>query len=229
MSLTLPVFDPREVPIVSLDTGENLWPAHPQRLTPAGLRTLFAAPPVWTPELMSEKRFSDRAPSRAAVLLPIVMRERATLLLTLRSAHLASHSGQIALPGGKLDATDADAVAAALRETHEEIGIEPGRVEVLGSLPDYVTGSAFIITPVVGLLQPGFELRPNPDEVADVFEVPLDFLMDPANHRRHAWDWEGSVREWYSMPYDDRAAGQERFIWGATAGMLRNFYRMLSA
>ena len=178
---------------------------------------------------MSEKRFSDRAPSRAAVLLPIVMRERATLLLTLRSAHLASHSGQIALPGGKLDATDADAVAAALRETHEEIGIEPGRVEVLGSLPDYVTGSAFIITPVVGLLQPGFELRPNPDEVADVFEVPLDFLMDPANHRRHAWDWEGSVREWYSMPYDDQAAGQERFIWGATAGMLRNFYRMLSA
>ena len=123
---------------------------------------------------------------RAAVLLPVVMRERLTLLLTQRSAHLATHAGQIALPGGKLDATDANAVAAALRETHEEIGIEPERIEVLGSLPDYTTGTAFVITPVVGLVVPGFKLRPNPGEVDEVFEVPLDFLMDPVNHRRHA-------------------------------------------
>ena len=227
MSKPLPIFDPREVPVLASLAHEGLLPAHPERLTPSGLRQLFAAPPAWTPELLREKRFGDRAPAHAAVLLPLVMRDRLMLLLTVRSAQLASHSGQIALPGGKLDASDADAVAAALRETHEEIGIEPERVEVLGTLPEYVTGTAFIVTPVVGLIQPGFELRPNPGEVDDVFEVPLDFLMNPANHRRHAWDWEGTVREWYSMPYDD--AGQERFIWGATAGMLRNFYRMLTA
>lgn len=229
MSKPLPVFDPREVPVVQAwAAGERLVAADPERLTPAGLRQLFASPPVWAPEVVREKRFIERSPSHAAVLLPLVTRsEGVTLLLTQRSAHLSSHSGQIAFPGGKLDPTDASAEAAALRETHEEIGIEPTRVEVLGSLPQYVTGSAFIVTPVVGLIEPGFALRPNPGEVADVFEVPLNFLMDPANHRRHAWDWEGTVREWYSMPYDD--AGQERFIWGATAGMLRNFYRLLSA
>lgn len=224
----LPLFDPREVPTLDALVGERLLAAHPERLTPAGLRHLFASPPVWAPELLREKRFGDRAPTHAAVLLPLVMHsDRLTLLLTQRSAHLASHAGQIAFPGGKLDAGDANAVAAALRETHEEIGIEPGRVEVLGALPDYVTGTSFIVTPVVGLIAPGFALRPNPGEVAEVFEVPLAFLMDPTNHRRHAWDWEGTVREWYSMPYDD--AGQERFIWGATAGMLRNFYRLLTA
>lgn len=227
MSRLLPQFDPRVVPVVPALLGERLLPARPERLSAEGVRHLFAAPPAWAPELVRESQFGEREPVRAAVLLPLVMRERLTLLLTQRSLHLPSHAGQIALPGGKLDASDADAVAAALRETHEEIGIEPGRIEVLGTMPDYVTGTAFVITPVVGLLAPGFELRPNPGEVDEVFEVPLDFLMDPANHRRHAWDWEGSVREWYSMPYDD--AGQERFIWGATAGILRNFYRLLIA
>ena len=114
-----------------------------------------------------------------------------------------------------------------MRETFEEIGIPPERIEVLGTLPVYVTGTSFIVTPVVGLVQPGFELVPNPDEVDDVFEVPLSFLMNPLHHRRHAFDFEGVVREWYSMPYQD--GDQERFIWGATAGMLRNFYRLLSA
>lgn len=227
MAQLFPQFDPRTVPVVPTLLGEGTGPAHPERLTAAGLRRLFAAPPIWTPELVREPQFGAGAPVRAAVLFPLVMRERLTLLLTQRSVHLSSHSGQIALPGGKLDASDSNAVAAALRETHEEIGVEPERVEVLGTLPDYVTGTAFVITPVVGLLAPGFQLHPNPGEVDDVFEVPLDFLMDPANHRRHAWDWEGAVREWYSMPYDD--AGQERFIWGATAGMLRNFYRLLTA
>lgn len=227
MSRPLPLFDPKAVPVLPSLLDERLLPAHPERLTASGLRRLFAQPPLWTPELLREKRFGDRAPVRAAVLLPVVMRERLTLLLTQRSAHLASHAGQIALPGGKLDATDADAVAAALRETHEEIGIEPALIEVLGTLPDYVTGTAFVVTPVVGLVSPDFVLRPNPGEVDEVFEVPLDFLMDPNNHRRHAWDWEGTVREWYSMPYQE--AGLERFIWGATAGMLRNFYRFLIA
>ena len=228
MSRPLPQFDPRTVPVLPALFGETLPPAHPERLTAHGLRRLFADPPAWVPELSRERRFGDRAPVRAAVLLPVVVRPRLTLLLTQRSAHLASHAGQIALPGGKLDATDADAVAAALRETQEEVGIEPEHIEVLGTLPEYTTGTAFVITPVVGLVTPGFELHPNPGEVDEVFEVPLEFLMDPVNHRRHAWDWEGTVREWYSMPYQE-VAGQERFIWGATAGMLRNFYRFLTA
>lgn len=222
-----PFFDPRQVPVLPMAAGEAsaLLP-DPRRLTAQGLRDLFARPPVWTPEVQQEKRFADRPAANAAVLLPLVMRDRPTLLLTLRTAHLSTHSGQIALPGGKQDESDSDAVAAALRETHEEIGLEPGQVEVLGQMPVYVTGTAFIVTPVVGLVKPGFDLRPNPEEVDDVFEVPLDFLMNPANHRRHAVEWEGVMREWYSMPYQD--GGQERFIWGATAGMLRNFYRLLS-
>lgn len=225
MTQLLPAFDPRLVPIVNAD--DIAQPAHPERLTANGLRALFANPPLWTPELVREIKFADRAPAHAAVLLPLVMRDELTLLLTQRAAHLSTHSGQIALPGGKLDATDADATAAALRETFEEIGLPPERIEVLGTLPVYVTGTSYIVTPVVGLVQPGFELVPNPDEVDDVFEVPLSFLMNPLHHRRHAFDFEGVVREWYSMPYQD--GDQERFIWGATAGMLRNFYRLLCA
>jgi len=223
----LPAFDPRLVPVVHGAADAGLRPAPAHRLTPAGLRELFADPPVWIPEVLRERRFSDRAPAQAAVLLPLVMRDHLSLLLTRRTAHLSTHSGQIALPGGKLDETDADATAAALREAQEEIGLPPDHVDVLGSLPQYVTGTAFHVTPVVALVRPGFPLQPNPDEVDDVFEVPLGFLMDPANHRRHAFDWQGERREWYSMPYDDN--GRERFIWGATAGMLRNFYRLLSA
>lgn len=222
-----PAFDPRLIPVLQGLANDGLRPPSPQRLTAKGLRELFASPPVWAPELLKEKKFADRVPAHAAVLLPLVMHERPTLLLTQRTTHLSTHSGQIALPGGKLDETDADATAAALRETHEEIGLPPDRVEVLGTLPEYITGTSFIVTPVVGLVQPGFALQPNPHEVDDVFEVPLDFLMNPANHRRHGFEWDGVLREWYSMPYQDGA--HERFIWGATAGMLRNFYRLLSA
>ena len=226
MSSSIPPFDPRAVPIVADDPQESLAPAPADRLTPAGLRALFAAPPIWTPELSDDFRLFDRPPAEASVLLPLVMRDELKLLLTQRTPHLSTHSGQIAFPGGKRDDTDPDAVAVALREAEEEIGLPRSHVEVLGRMPTYVTGSAFIITPVVALVHPGFDLRPNPDEVADVFEVPLSFLMDPRHHRRHAMAVNGHRREWYSMPYDD--AGQERFIWGATAGMLRNFYRLLS-
>ena len=222
----LPAFDPRQVPVVP-DASAGLLPAEASRLTPEGLRDLFRNPPEWVPELVKEKKFADRQPAHAAVLLPLVMREQLTLILTQRTTHLSTHSGQIAFPGGKVDATDADATAAALREASEEIGLPPERVEVLGTLPTYVTGTSFIITPVVGLVQPGFTLAPNAFEVDDVFAVPLAYLMDPAHHRRHAFEWDGAVREWYSMPYQDGT--QERFIWGATAGMLRNFYHLLRA
>lgn len=174
-----------------------------------------------------EKRFVDGIPIHASVLVPIIMRERPTVLLTERTTHLSTHSGQIAFPGGKADVSDADAAATALREAQEEVGLDPALVQVLGAMPHYVTGSAFVITPVIALVETSFVLTPNAAEVADVFEVPLEFLMNPAHHRRHVFDWEGVRREWFSMPYQD--VTEERFIWGATAGMLRNFYRLLSA
>lgn len=187
----------------------------------------FVNPPKWSPELQREKKFGDRAPAEAAVLMAIVQRAEPTLLLTQRASHLNTHSGQIALPGGKVDAHDVSHIAAALRETHEEVGVPPNQVDVLGCLPVYVTGTAFTVTPVVGLIKPDVQWVPNASEVADVFEVPLSFLLDPANHRLHRWAYEGVEREWYSMPYDD--GGTERFIWGATAGMLRNLYGFLKA
>ncbi len=166
---------------------------------------------------------------RAAVLVPVVMRAEPTILLTERTAHLSTHSGQIAFPGGKSDDGDVDAAATALREAEEEVGLSHKFVQVLGTLPVYVTGTSFIITPVVALVQPGFDLHPNAHEVADVFEVPFGFLMDPANHQRHQMEVNGIQREWYSMPYNQPGQDQSRFIWGATAGMLRNLYRFLAA
>lgn len=221
----LPHFDPRTVPVAGVDP--HLPPVPAERLQAQALRRRFAAPPAWQPEVRAEPRFTRRSPAPAAVLVPLVARPEPTLLLTQRTSHLADHSGQIAFPGGKVDRTDADAVAAALREAEEEVGLMRDFVQVLGTLPIYTTGSAFVITPVVALVQPGFTLTPNEGEVADVFEVPLAFVLDPANHRRHTFEAEGLRREWFSMPYQD--AGVERFIWGATAGMLRNFYRFLAA
>jgi 8-oxo-dGTP pyrophosphatase MutT (NUDIX family) len=149
------------------------------------------------------------------------------VLLTQRTAHLSNHSGQIAFPGGRQDEQDADAVAAALREAAEEVGLHQHHVSVLGTLPLYVTGTGFKVTPVVALIDPAMQLQANPDEVAEVFEVPLLFLMNPAHHRRHAVVWEGVRREWFSMPYQEGAT--QRMIWGATAGILRNFYQFLQA
>ena len=230
--VNLPLFDPRLVPVRGTD--HHLAGVALECLTPQALRQRFRYPPRWRPEHSVEKKFSDRATAPAAVLLPLVMREELTLLLTERATGLSTHSGQIAFPGGRTDATDRDAVDTALREAQEEIGLPPQHVEVLGSLPTYVTGTAFVITPVVGLVTPGFELRPNPGEVADVFEVPLGFLMNPAHHRHHETEFDGVLRQWLSMPYAEPLAAadspmRERFIWGATAGMLRNFYRFLSA
>lgn len=222
---SLPDFDPRGVPVAGVDAHLPAVPAQSQ--TPQALRARFAHPPVWTPEVVLEKKFLDRAPAHASVLVPIVLREQPTVLLTERTLHLSTHSGQVAFPGGKADPQDVSAADTALREAEEEVGLERRFVEVLGALPTYVTGSSFIITPVVALVQPDCELHPNPYEVADVFEVPLAFVLNPAHHRRHVFEWQGVRREWFSMPYQD---GQhDRFIWGATAGMLRNFYRFMLA
>ena len=232
-SRPLPKFDPRSIPVLGID--DHLQGVADRYLTPSALRERFAKPPVWTAEHSVEKKFADREPAAAAVLVPLVMRDELTLLLTLRTANLSTHSGQIAFPGGRTDEGDEDAVDTALREAEEEIGLPRDHVEVLGTLPIYVTGTAYIITPVVALVKPGFELRPNPGEVADVFEVPLGYLMNPANHRRHELEFDGVTRQWLSMPYLERRTGPaggpsvERYIWGATAGMLRNLYRFLSA
>ena len=232
-SRPLPKFDPRSIPVQGID--DHLEGVARDRLTPEALRARFAAPPAWTPEHSVEKKFENREPALAAVLIPLVMREELMLLLTQRTTNLSTHSGQVAFPGGRTDDADADAADTALREATEEIGLPRSNCEVLGTLPIYVTGTAYVITPVVALVRPAFKLQLNPGEVADAFEVPLAYLMNPVNHRRHAVEFDGLTRQWLSMPYLDRSTqledGQfaERFIWGATAGMLRNLYRFLIA
>ncbi len=159
----------------------------------------------------------------ASVLVPIVARDAGpTVLFTQRTAHLKSHSGQISFPGGRAESHDATPERTALRETEEEVGLAPERIELLGRLSEYHTRTGYLITPVVGIVQPPFELRPDANEVAEVFEVPFAFLMDERNHQRHSRDYEGEQRAYFAIPYG------ERYIWGATAGMLVNLYRYLS-
>ncbi|WP_173931954.1 CoA pyrophosphatase [Chelativorans sp. Marseille-P2723] len=160
----------------------------------------------------------------AAVLVPVVDREReGSVILTQRTTKLRNHSGQIALPGGRIDPTDPSPEHAALREAEEEIGLDPSLVEVVGRMPDYVTNSGYRVRPVLAVVQPDFSLVLNADEVDDAFEVPLSFLMDPANHRRESRLWEEQERFFYTMPYG------ERFIWGVTAGILHMLYERLYA
>lgn len=218
-------FDPESVSIIGID--HQLPAVEAARLQVDALRARFRAPPPWEPEQRPEIPISDRASCPAAVLVPLVMRAAPTLLLTRRSLALSTHAGQIAFPGGKIEAMDGSPHAAALRETYEEIGLHAHQIEVIGQLPMYRTGTAFDVTPVVALVHPSCTWTANPDEVADVFEVPLAYLMNPANHQRRAVQWQGQWHHWFAMPYHD--GHQERHIWGATAGMLRNLYRMLSA
>ena len=160
----------------------------------------------------------------AAVLVPIVRREDAlTVLFTRRTPHLHDHAGQISFPGGRTEPGDPSLEATALREAQEEIGLARERVELLGRLPEYVTVTGYRVTPVVGLVSAPLDLRPDPFEVAEIFEVPLAFLLDPANHLRNTVLQEGKRRRYYAMPY------REYYIWGATAGMLMNLYGFLRA
>ncbi|HWW68634.1 MAG TPA: CoA pyrophosphatase, partial [Duganella sp.] len=164
------------------------------------------------------------APTPAAVLIPLVLRENGlTILLTQRNPDLTDHPGQVSFPGGRAEAYDADAVDTALRESEEEIGLARAHVDIIGTMPDYYTGTGYRVTPVVGLIAPPFELQPDPSEVAEIFEVPLAFLMDGMNHQRLSAQLPSGRRSFYAMPYG------EYYIWGATAGMLRNLFHFLRA
>ena len=161
--------------------------------------------------------------SPAAVLVPIVQRPEPTILFTQRTEHLSRHAGQVSFPGGRAEVDDTSLVATALRETHEETGIEATFVTIAGFLEAFETGTGYAILPVVGLLTENFSLAPDANEVADIFEVPLAFLIDPKNRQRQSREFQGRMRNFYSFTY------KERYIWGATAAMLVNFGDRLNA
>lgn len=217
------ILDPEALPVDSI-AGEPA--VLPERLTQPWLRERFANPPLWVPEGQEEPLMQRTPPTPAAVLMPIVMRgDCPTLLLTQRTAHLNDHAGQVSLPGGRVDAADRSPIETALRETEEEVGLGRTHVEILGTLPDYMTGTGFRVTPVVSLVRPPFDLLADPFEVAEIFEVPMAFLMNGANHQRRTFDLPNALgrRTFYAMPYE------RFFIWGATAGMLRNLFHFLRA
>jgi 8-oxo-dGTP pyrophosphatase MutT (NUDIX family) len=200
----------------------SIGPAfNPQWLAIQLARSIGAAPQEDLPRFVFPP---EREPIPAAVLVPVVNQPNGpTLMFTQRTSHLNDHAGQISFPGGRVDAGDADRVATALREAEEETGLARNRVEIVGRLPDYDIMTGFRVTPVVGWVEPPFELRPDPFEVERIFEVPLEFFLDPANHQAHSREVNGLVRHYYAMPYE------EHYIWGATAGMVRMLYQVLAA
>lgn len=206
--------------------AENPAPFAPESFLPRARKRLLATPPdrgeagdhVLNPDLLLD----DGAYRDAAVLIPVVARHpEATLLLTQRTAGLPSHAGQIAFPGGKIDAGDADATAAALREAQEEIGLDPAEVDVVGYSDIYLSRTGYRIVPVLGCIAPRQRFKINPREVEEVFEVPLRYLMDTANHTRGSRVYLGKERYFYEMPYEGR------YIWGVTAGILRGLYERI--
>ena len=204
-------------------------PAMSQALSVTWLRRHFATAPALAASVYGDEGVRPEAQDLkpASVLVSIVDRSDEapgglTMLLTRRAAHLKDHSGQVSFPGGRVAPGDPSPEATALREAHEEIGLDPRRVELLGRMPEYRTRTGFVITPVIGVIAPPLELRRDANEVEEIFEVPLAFLMDPANHQRQSREWQGQLRWFYAMPY------QEHYIWGATAGMVVNLSRFLA-
>lgn len=230
-------FDPRNP--LSTEQAAAIAPLDPAQfnagLTPvrglsaASLRARFRDDRAWRHEMLGDQQLeggntdAGTGYRHASVLVPIVVGPELSLLLTRRTSHLSNHAGQISFPGGRAEASDADAVDTALREASEEIGLAREQVEVIGYLPKYFTVTRYEVTPVVALVHPPFALTPDPNEVAEAFEVPLEFILDPANHQKRSRPWEGRTRHFYAMPYG------RHFIWGATAGMLRNLYHFMRA
>ncbi|TXI12674.1 MAG: CoA pyrophosphatase [Polynucleobacter sp.] len=227
------VLDPTIAPVVARDS--HLPKVDTNLLSADGMRARFLKDLPWAVELTDENRAArssegaQRArrgsePTPASVLIPVVMYEsELKILLTQRTSHLHDHPGQISFPGGRSDPDDLSAEHTALREAHEEIGLPAERVEVLGRLPHYLTITGYQVTPVVGLVVPGYDYQADPFEVADIFEVPMSFLMNPHHHEHRLWQSPEGPRRFYAMPYENK------FIWGATAGMLRNLYHFLRA
>jgi 8-oxo-dGTP pyrophosphatase MutT (NUDIX family) len=182
-----------------------------------------ALDPALDIEIEDERYLGDTVQHRAAaVLIPITDRAEPGVILTQRPNWLRSHAGQVAFPGGKVDDTDENSIFAALREAEEELNIPPARVEVIGVADTYYSGSGYSIAPVVGIIPPDLELQPNPQEVEDWFEVPLAFLLDPANSIKKEANWNGQQRSYYDMQWG------ERRIWGVTAGIIANLVRRLA-
>jgi 8-oxo-dGTP pyrophosphatase MutT (NUDIX family) len=229
MSTRPRITDPRIVPVVGTDA--HLAAVDIARLNADAVRQRLHTPPPWTPERLGDGGLFDGTErSSASVLVALVQRDEGlTVLLTQRTSHLRDHAGQISFPGGRAEVSDADAIDTALREAEEEVGLARRHVEVIGALPIYRTVTNFDVTPIVALVRLPFELTIDTHEVAEAFEVPLAFLMTPAHHQRHVFEFAGGQREFLSMPWPRPDGQGEHFIWGATAAMLRNFYRLLSA
>jgi len=187
----------------------------------------LASPPplerLLTADDLEKMQVNSLQPLRPAAVLLLVVNHASgpNVVFTQRTAHLSDHAGQISFPGGRCDPEDCTPERTALREAEEEVGIGAERIEILGRLPEYRTSTGFAVTPVVGWAEPPLEYRPHAQEVESVFEVPLAFLLDPHNHRYESAFYRGRLRKYWAMPYG------ERFIWGATAGMLVTFYRLM--
>ena len=217
-------FDPEKLPVDAVGSGTAI---PEEELTVERIRNRFSNPPIWTPEINSEPAFVHRDRwIPAAVLVPLVDRDDGlTVMLTQRAMHMHDHPGQISFPGGRADLTDSTRIETALREMEEEVGVDRSHIDILGTLPEYRTGSGYRVTPVVSIVTPPFDTHANPVEVAEVFEVPFSHFMNGGHYQLRSAEFPNGAgkRTFYTVPYGDR------FVWGATAGMLRNLYHFLKA